>query len=103
MEEVSDHYRVVIPELVFLGSIKKKAEVTNKQYPTLQSCFNSSCLQVPVLRSFLTSFSDDLGYGSVCHRNPFLPSLLLILVFLHSNGNCKRQLRNLFSFFVIGW
>lgn len=36
-------------------------------------------------------FKDGLWYGSVTKRNPFLPKLLMLMVFCRSNGNPKAE------------
>lgn len=56
-----------------------------------------SCLQVFAL----TSFSDELQCGTVSQINPFLPNLLLVLVFGHGNRNSNKERHEQFSIVLI--
>lgn len=102
------HVHGAIPELVVLGSIRKQVghateskQATKCMYvhvhtqthkhtpwPLHQLMLLGSCLAwVPVL----TSFSDKQWYGSLTQINPFLPRLLLVMVFYHSSKNITKK------------
>jgi hypothetical protein len=75
------------PELMILGSIRKKAEQTSKQYSFMASGLApaSKFLLFEVV-SLLLLIMNCL-YGTVNEINPFLPMLLLVMVFHHLNSN----------------
>ena len=76
-----------IPGLAVLGSITKQAEKAMVSKP-----IHGLCMSFLPPGSFLLEFlpslllmMDCLFYGTVSEINPFLPKLLLVMVFHHSN------------------
>lgn len=71
-----------------IRSIRKQADQPVSSFP-LQPLFQF-CLQVPAL-----TFSDRQGCGSRSQVTLFLPDLLLVMVFHHSNRNPKKSIISL--------
>jgi hypothetical protein len=82
-----------ITGLMVLGSIIKQAmrskPVSSTPPQPLHQLLppGSSPICIPVL----TSFNDGLQCGNVSQINPFLPNLLSVMIFYHSNSNPKTS------------
>jgi hypothetical protein len=81
-----------ISGVVVLNFVRKQAEkvmmsisLSNTPPWSLHHFLPSGSYSVRVL--VLTSFSDGLQCGNVSQINPFLPSLILFVVFHHTNSN----------------
>lgn len=48
----------------------------------------------------MTSFNDELWYGSVRQINAFLAKLLLVIIFYYSNRNSRTTIFNLFILLI---
>jgi hypothetical protein len=85
-------------ELVVWGYIKKQAEQVTRgkswgqHAALLHSLCTSFCLQILLLLEFL-SWAPSVGYhlGYVSQINPFVPSMLLVIVFHHDNNTLIKR------------
>jgi hypothetical protein len=73
-----------IPGLVVLGSIRKQAEQASKQHLSMASASAPASRFLPCLSS-CPDFLQCLGCGRISQMSPFLPNLLLVIVFDHSH------------------
>ena len=94
-----------IPSLVIPHSIRKQAEQVMKGKPVN---FSSPCplhqfmpsVFCPGWLPSLTTFENELLYGTVNEINPFL-QLSLVMVFHHSNTDSKTWIHRLYVVHVI--
>ena len=68
-----------------LGCIRKQAEQAMESKP----CSSVVSIPVSTFRLLLTSV-DGLWLGHVSHMNHFIPTLLLVMAFNHSNIKASR-------------